>query len=182
MFVTREGHTLATGTPIAGSVDRGSAIGTEDERSRSSPRRRRPTASWRRLGRRCGAGDRVARGCSRTRTAASEAARRATRRPCDRCRATGAGDPRPRNHRYGVPDSTRSRRFSTAAPNASAGSWAPNARWPPTRRTSCGVHSPRCRSGSRKSLRRRLNLRFAKRPPPLSYRRNGGRSRRLAAG
>ena len=101
--VVQAGHTLATGKPIAGSVDRGTAIGTKDEAvtvvASASSTNSELASVW--VG--------VAALAIMSLTAAVELARRQAKRlggPLEDlavgAERLGAGDPRPRNHRYGV--------------------------------------------------------------------------------
>jgi signal transduction histidine kinase len=105
VFVTREGQTLATGTPITGSVDKGSAVGTKDEAvtviASASSTNSELASVW--VG--------VAALAIVSLAAAVELARRQAKRlggPLEDlavgAERLGAGDPRPRNHRYGVPE------------------------------------------------------------------------------
>jgi signal transduction histidine kinase len=103
--VTRAGQTLATGTPIGGSADRGTAIGTKDETvtvvASASATNSELASVW--VG--------IAALAIVSLIAAVELARRQANRlggPLEDlavgAERLGAGDPRPRNHRYGVPE------------------------------------------------------------------------------
>jgi signal transduction histidine kinase len=103
--VAQAGQTLATGTPITGSVDRGSAIGTKDETvtviASASSTNNELVSVW--VG--------VAALAIVSLGAAVELARRQAKRlggPLEDlavgAERLGAGDPRPRHHRYGVPE------------------------------------------------------------------------------
>jgi len=103
--VVQADQTLTTGTPITGSLDRGTAIGTKDETvtvvASASSTNSELASVW--VG--------VAALAIVSLTAAVELARRQAKRlggPLEDlavgAERLGAGDPRPRNHRYGVPE------------------------------------------------------------------------------
>jgi signal transduction histidine kinase len=103
--VNQAGQTIATGTPITGSVDKGTAVGSKDEAvtvvASASSTNSELASVW--LG--------VAALAIVSLAAAVELARRQAKRlggPLEDlavgAERLGAGDPRPRNHRYGVPE------------------------------------------------------------------------------
>jgi signal transduction histidine kinase len=105
VVVVEGGQTLATGTPITGAADRGTAIGTKDEMvtviASASSTNSELASVW--IG--------VTALAIVSLTAAVELARRQAKRlggPLEDlaigAERLGAGDPRPRNHRYGVPE------------------------------------------------------------------------------
>jgi signal transduction histidine kinase len=105
VVVVRDGSRLTTGTPITGPVARGSASGTKDETvtvvASASSTNNELVSVW--VG--------VAALAIVSLAAAVELARRQAKRlggPLEDlavgAERLGAGDPRPRNHRYGVPE------------------------------------------------------------------------------